>query len=80
MGALSSSADSSTDLVLKAPFHHDVSDDNSSTYIESLGVRMPNTWRIAPQTTVGVAKADDALVNTHMWDARILAIWSTFTP
>ena len=41
---------------------------------------MPHTWRTEPNTTATVAKADDAKVNTHMWDARITAIWHTFTP
>ena len=41
---------------------------------------MPHTWKTAPHATASVAKADDAEVNTHMWDARISAIWNTFTP
>ena len=65
---------------LNTPFSHDVSDDTTAIYIKSLGILMPNTWKTAPQSVVGVAKADDALVNTHMWDARISAIWNTFTP
>jgi len=51
---------------LNTPFSHDVSDDTTAIYIKSLGNLMANTWKIAPQTAVGVAKADDALVNTHM--------------
>ena len=69
-----------SDLSPTKKFYNDGAHNPKVTYIPPLRVYMPHTWRTEPNTTATVAKADNAAVNTHMWDARITAIWHTFTP
>jgi len=52
--------------------------DDVPTYIESLQLVLPPTWKSDKSSAEKAAKADDATIDFSLWNDRILSLWSCF--
>ena len=52
---------------------------SAPTYLDQLQLYLPPLWKAHHSTSVTSTKADNAVVDTHMWDTRINSLWPSFT-
>ena len=55
-------------------------DNSHSTLVPGINRHMSHDWYDNAALAAVASKADGALVDTHMWDARITSVIPSFTP
>ena len=53
--------------------------ESTHTWLPTLNLFMPHTWRENSDVNSSVAKNDDTATNVQLWDQRVLALWPCFS-